>query len=176
MTLIGYDLKYSNGGFGYKTKNWRSYIKNTVMRKAGVKGRVLDAPCGDGFWGKMLRSRGCQVTFTDLSEVGCSLCGGTPWYLEVFNCAWEDKFDWVFCRGLSALHSKILYTDLTDETLKNLTRYARRVLIIYATNRSRKFSNRSHFNHSKYDLDECLNTYGSVKSFFYKGYYHGIIY
>ncbi|AMV30921.1 hypothetical protein VN12_02315 [Pirellula sp. SH-Sr6A] len=169
-----YDDFYARGGFRYKTKPSMRYIKEIAIKKIGVSGRVLDAPCGDGFWSNLLRKSGCNVTATDVSTVGARLAGGVPWNLEKHNPDWNNAFDWVFCRGVHHLHLPELWVPKTQSVFANLIQYAPKVLVTYWTNQSRTDPG-THYNHTRRTLDLFLTNYGLSKSFMWKGYYHAVL-
>ena len=167
-----YDQLYASGGFGYKQCNHRKKLQG-LCRELGLTGKVLDAPCGDGFWGKLLRRIGCQVTFADLSSVGCSKCNGIAWDLEKLNEQWIGQFDWVFSRAISHLHHESLAS--VPLVFDNLVQYAPKVLVIYWTDQSRRNMNGRHFCHTKESLDQCFRRYNLLESFMQKNLYHAVI-
>lgn len=172
---MNYDDRYACGGFHYRESSWFPYMQSVIAKRIEVRGKVLDAPCGDGFWSKMLESIGCQVTATDLSRVGAEKAGGICWNLEELHPNWIEQYDWVFSRAISHLHKERLDTRASVNVFENLCRYARKVLVIYWTDDSGKAQPR-HFCHSKVTLDSFLSRFGTdFESFFHRNFYHAII-
>lgn len=167
---MSYDELYKSGGFRYSRGQQLPRLKKIVDRLK-ISGRVLDAPCGDGFWSRLLEELGCKVTSTDLSPVGAKKAGGVVWNLEEFNPAWENSFDWVFCRGVSHVHNEPM-KDL-EKVVDNLVRYAKNVVMIYSTSQTSKDSG-NHFNHTQAALDKRLKPYGG-KSFMVGSFWHYVI-
>lgn len=181
---MSYNEFYSKGGFKYSKNIWKPRIENLV-NQLGIEGKLLDAPSGDGFWGRLLLQAmtkrqqtlrtniQCFVQSTDLSTIACDKSNGTLWDLNVFNPQWENAFDWVFCRGISHLHCKII--DITP--FLHLSKYAHNMLIIYSTTQTNNNSkNKHHFNHTRKALDDVMKVFMKEGTKYYsymeKSYYH----
>ena len=170
-----YDNHYKKGGFRYKTSFGKKHINSiqTAYSCFTPGMRVLDAPCGDGFWSKILRSFGCTVTSTDLSPIGAKLANGICHNLEDHNPDWSPhKFDLVFCRGISHLHHRTVPIQPFWDVLNNLMQYAPKVLIIYSTTQSNKMV-ANHFHHTRKELDKLMCE--PFKSRMISGYYTALI-
>ena len=172
VTSEHYDRLYLRGGFKYKYSAQRPYIKSVLIDKVGIRGKVLDAPCGDGFWTKALRRHECSVVGLDISAVGARKAQGIHWDINILNEELINNFDWVFCRGLSHFHRKDLSS--VNLAITNLSRYAPNMLITYWTSQSRKDTGH-HFMHTKKTLDNELSKISQPRSFMHKGMYHAIL-
>lgn len=132
----GYDATYSSGGFGYeanrnKWEDWvqRHYIGEFQLREGE---RILDIPCGDGFWSSVFAKKGFKVVGIDLNETGIAEARRRFPQIEFHLGNAEQKlpvpadtFDIVFSRAITHLHQKELFRDRTLAMLRNLMAYVR---------------------------------------------------
>lgn len=132
----GYDHTYSTGGFGYeaareKWEDWvqRHYIGEFQLREGE---RILDIPCGDGFWSSVFAKKGFEVVGIDRNATGISEAKRRFPQIEFHLGNAEDKlpvapgsFDVVFSRAITHFHEKQLFTDRTLAMLSNLMAYVR---------------------------------------------------
>jgi len=167
--MKNYSIFYKKGGFKYSTQTVDVHL-SMVNSFSPLQGKVLDAPSGLGEWTYGLERRGCEVTSSDICPEGL----GITWDLEQYNPSWEGKFDLVFSRGISHLHRRDIPTSY-EKVVKNLSRYAPRILIIYYTNQTNEGPN-SHFNPTKKSLDDLHQLYlpswnlrSTVKNHYYIG-------
>lgn len=176
--MKAYDKLYSTGGFKYTTTFGVRHLEaiNKVYKVFLPGTKILDAPSGDGFWSKLLKTRyGCITTCADNSEVAAKISKGIQINLEDTNTSWMPyKFDLVFCRGLSHFHHQRIPTQRTCNVLYNLMNYAPKVLLIYSTNQSNKLI-KNHFHHKRHTLDKFLTFIGTYKSRMINGYYTALI-
>lgn len=173
-----YDKLYSKGGFNYTTTFGITHLNsiNSFYKIFNKCKTVLDAPSGDGFWGRLIQKQyGCSITYADNSLEASKRANGFHLNLENIKEEWTPhKFDLVFCRGLSHFHHQKIPSQRTCNVLYNLMRYAPQVLIIYSTNQSNKMIN-NHFHHKKQALDKFLRFMGTFKSKMIRGYYTALI-
>ena len=175
--MSNYDDLYRKGGFKYTT----TFGVNHIQRLQNVYNcftpnmRILDAPCGNGFWSRILRKMyGAHVTPSDISPVGATKANGTIHDLEIRKPEWDRQFDLVFCRGLSHFHHKDFLGNRLFTVIDNLSNYAPYVLIIYATSQTNK-AVPGHYHHTRRSLDNQFKWIGTFKSRMIKGYYTALL-
>lgn len=140
-TTRGYDALYRAGGFGYEAKRgyWRRWVRRHYVRSFRLRPsfwflrrrrRLLDIPCGDGFWTSLLHRLGLRVVGVDLSPEGVAQARGQHPRIrfEVGDAEGglpfpEGHFDVVFSRGITHLHHDLLMVDRTIAMTRNLMRY-----------------------------------------------------
>lgn len=176
--MTHYDDLYIKGGFKY-TRYFgikHLYLINKYYKVFNKDTRVMDAPCGDGFWSKLIEDiYGSTVTPVDISLVGSALASGIRHDLEIRNTEWEPhKFDLVFCRGISHLHHKDFNINGLHRVIDNFSNYAPKVLIIYSTNQSNKYI-KKHYHHTRKSLDSIFNYVGTFRSRMIGGYYTALL-
>lgn len=174
--MTHYDELYSKGGFKYRRDQFNKYVDDVLVGKLRMSGSVLDAPCGDGYFSRLLRSRGMTVTSSDLSKEGCKKAGGIVFDLERPNLQWVNEFDWVYSRAITHLHYKDLYKSNTRLVFRHMLRYAPKVVVVYSTSQTNRDSG-NHFNHTRANLDQFFRSIcgGGLASFMYKTYYHAVM-
>jgi SAM-dependent methyltransferase len=170
-----YDRHYRGGGFRYERMRpkWEAWVKRHYVREFGlVPGeRVLDIPCGDGFWSSVLRDAGFDVVGADASAGGIDVASTTYPGIEFVVADAEHelpfpngRFDVVFCRGISHFHRRELFTDSTARMLDNLMRYVRPgglLLISYYSRRDRSGTD-AHYQHPLADLVKAVEPHGDI--------------
>jgi SAM-dependent methyltransferase len=168
-----YDRLYQEGGFGYEKRRamwtrWarRHYIRSFAMKRGE---RLLDIPCGDGFWASLFSRQGFRVSGVDLSEGGIEAArrrypgidfrvgdaeGPLPYG--------PGEFDVVFSRGISHLHRENLWRERTLRMVRNLMDLVSPtglLLVSYHTRRDRSGS-KMHAFHPVSDLVKLFETVG----------------
>ena len=129
-----YDRHYRAGGFGYEADRRRSesWVREHYIRAFDLPrgARLLDIPCGDGFWSSIFHRAGFRVTGLDLSEGGIEVARSRyPGIRFETANAEEDLpvdregFDVVFCRAITHLHRRELITESSTRMIRNLMRY-----------------------------------------------------
>jgi len=129
-----YDRHYRAGGFGYEAdrRRWASWVREHYIRAFDLPpgGRLLDIPCGDGFWSSTFRDAGFKVTGLDLSEGGIEVARSRYPGIRFAIANAEEKlpvdldgFDVVFSRAITHLHRRELITESSTRMIRNLMRY-----------------------------------------------------
>jgi SAM-dependent methyltransferase len=170
-----YDRHYAQGGFRHEERrpHWRDWVQRHYVEEFGLLPgeRILDIPCGDGFWSSVLTGLGFEVVGIDLSRGGVEvarnrypgiefLVGDAEAELPVE----EHGFDVVFSRGISHLHHVDLVTDSSLRMARNLMRYVRPgglLLVSYNTRRDGSRAPR-HAHHPVSDLVRLFESAGDV--------------
>lgn len=171
----GYDRLYADGGFGYEgfRPYWREWVRHHYVEAFGLRPyeRVLDIPCGDGFWASLLDELGFDVYGVDLSRGGIEAARRNhPRIPFAVGDAEQDlpfaegSFDVVFSRGITHLHRADLFTDSSFRIARNLMRYVRPgglLLVSYYTKRDGSQRDR-HAQHPVSHLVRLLEAAGDV--------------
>jgi hypothetical protein len=176
-----YDRLYKRGGFRYGKKQ-AGWFRREVIERYSIAGTVLDAPCGNGFFSKLLQSSGCTATATDLSEAGVKAAGNNAvqWNLEQINPDWTGRYDWVMSRAISHLHRKEIDTPESAAVFRNLLSYCKpetgRLCVVYWTNQSdRDSTSGCHWNHPLKRISELLSQFGTIETNEMRGQYAHVI-
>jgi SAM-dependent methyltransferase len=168
-----YDRLYQEKGFGYERQRamWRRWVRRHYIRSFGLKRgeRLLDIPCGDGFWASLFARQGFRVSGVDISEGGIEAArrrypsidfrvgdaeGPLPYA--------PGEFDVVFSRGISHLHREHLSREATARMARNLMDLvspAGLLLVSYHTRRDRSGS-KAHAFHPVSDLVKLFEAVG----------------
>lgn len=172
-TQTGYDKRYRAGGFGYEKRrsHWEKWVAAHYVEAFGLEkgGRLLDLPCGDGFWSSVFDGLGFKVIGVDRSEGGVEMARSSypgitfmqgdveaPLELEAAS------FDVVFCRGLTHFHRRRLFTKRMERAMRNLMRYVApkgQLLVSYYTKRDGG-GTQHHAYHPVSDLVKVAETVG----------------
>lgn len=177
-----YESLYASGGFGYDPKRvqwtawaWRHYVKTfrlgPLVPGLGRRPRLLDIPCGDGFWTSVMARLGFDAQGIDLSPTGVAKAkerypkltfqeGNAEATLPVP----ERSFDVVFSRSITHLHYPDLTTPRTLQMARNLMRYVNdngQLLVSYYTKRDGGGTERHHY-HPVSDLVRLFEHAGDV--------------
>lgn len=170
-----YDRLYARGGFGYEARRrrWRAWVRRHYVDAFGLspRDRLLDIPCGDGFWTSVFAELGMDARGVDLSAGGVEAARRKYAGLEFsVGDAEQDlpfakrSFDVVFSRGITHLHRPDLFTDASFRMARNLMRYVRPgglLLVSYYTKRDGSQPAR-HAQHPVSDLVRLLESAGDV--------------
>jgi SAM-dependent methyltransferase len=187
-----YDRLYQEGGFGYEKQRamWRRWVRRHYIRSFALKRgeRLLDIPCGDGFWASLFSGQGFRVSGVDVSEGAIEAArrrypgidfrvgdaeGPLPYA--------SGEFDVVFSRGISHLHRENLWREATVRMARNLMELVSPtglLLVSYHTRRDRSGS-KAHAFHPVSDLVKLFETVGDpyrievVDDFVQIGVQHG---
>jgi SAM-dependent methyltransferase len=168
-----YDRLYHEEGFGYEKQRamWRRWVRRHYIGTFGLKRgeRLLDIPCGDGFWASLFSRQGFRVSGVDISEGGIGAArrrypgidfrvgdaeGPLPYT--------PGEFDVVFSRGISHLHRENLWREATVRMARNLMDLVSPtglLLVSYHTRRDRSGS-KTHAFHPVSDLVKLFETVG----------------
>jgi SAM-dependent methyltransferase len=168
-----YDRLYRGEGFGYEKQRamWRRWVRRHYIRSFGLKRgeRLLDIPCGDGFWASLFAQQGFRVSGVDISEGGIEAAsqrypgidfqvgdaeGPLPYSL--------GEFDVVFSRGISHLHRENLWRRRTARMARNLMDLVSPtglLLVSYHSRRDRSGS-KAHVFHPVSDLVKLFEGVG----------------
>jgi SAM-dependent methyltransferase len=156
----GYGRRYLAGGFGYEAQRryLRRWLRRHYVRAFGFPrgGRVLDVPCGDGFWTSLLHGEGFDAVGIDRDPGGVTVArrrypgidfhvGDAEQPLPV-----TGTFDVVFSRGISHLHRETLIDDSSIRMVRNLMSYVAAgglLLLSYHTRRDGSRT-KSHSHHA----------------------------
>lgn len=170
-----YDRLYAGGGFGYEAqrRRWRAWVRRHYVDAFGLQRgeRLLDIPCGDGFWTSVLAELGLDARGVDLSPGGVEAAKSRYPDIEfaVGNAEQdlpfaERSFDVVFSRGITHLHRPELFTDESIRMARNLMRYVAPgglLLVSYYTKRDGSLATR-HAQHPVSDLVKLFEAGGDV--------------
>jgi SAM-dependent methyltransferase len=126
-----YDRHYGGEGFGYERQRgmWTRWVRQHYISSFGLKRgqRLLDIPCGDGFWASLFAQRGLRVSGVDISEGGVEVARRRYPGIDfrVGNAEGPlpyepGEFDVVFSRGISHLHREDLGTESTGRMAHTL--------------------------------------------------------
>lgn len=162
---LRYDRLYREEGFGYEKQRamWGRWVRRHYIRSFGLKRgeRLLDIPCGDGFWASLFARQGFRVSGVDLSEGGIEAARRRyPGIDFQVGDAEESlpyapgEFDVVFSRGISHLHRENLGRKRTARMARNLMNLVSPtglLLVSYHTHRDRSGSE-AHAFHPVSDL------------------------
>jgi SAM-dependent methyltransferase len=178
----GYESHYASGGFGYDTRRmqwtmwaWLHYVRpfklSPVVIHAGRRARLLDIPCGDGFWTSVMARLGFNAQGIDLSAGGVAEARRRYPRLTFDQGDAEQplpvpgrSFDVVFSRAISHLHRPDLTAPATLRMAANLMRYVRddgQLLVSYSTKRDGGGSGGHHY-HPASDLVRLFEQVGDV--------------
>jgi SAM-dependent methyltransferase len=168
-----YDRLYGGEGFGYERQRgmWKRWVRRYYIDSFGLKRgeRLLDIPCGDGFWASLFAKQGLRVSGVDISEGGIEVArrrypgidfrvgdakGPLPYE--------PGEFDVVFSRGISHLHREDLSRKPTmrvARTLMSLVSPGGLLLISIHTRRDGSGS-KVHAFHAVSDLVEVFEPVG----------------
>lgn len=168
-----YDRLYQGEGFGYEKQRamWKRWVRRHYIRSFALKRgeRLLDIPCGDGFWASLFSRQGFRVSGMDISEGGIEAArrrypgidfrvgdaeGPLPYA--------PGEFDVVFSRGISHLHRENLWRKGTARMVRNLMDLVSPtglLLVSYHTRRDRPGS-KTHAFHPVSDLVKLFETVG----------------
>ncbi len=123
--------------------------------------KLLDIPCGDGFWSSVFAKAGFVVVGVDLSPGGVEMARRRYPGIEFLTGNAEEtlpvpqaSFDVVFSRGITHLHRRELFTDRAFRVVANLMSYVKPggiLLISYHTKRDGAGPDR-HVQHPVSDL------------------------
>jgi SAM-dependent methyltransferase len=126
-----YDHLYGGEGFGYERQRgmWKRWVRRHYIRSFDLRRgeRLLDIPCGDGFWASLFAHQGLRVSGVDISEGGIEAARRR--YPDIdFQVGDAEgplpyapgEFDVVFSRGISHLHREDLWTEPTARMTRNL--------------------------------------------------------
>ena len=170
-----YDRLYASGGFGYEANRprWRAWVGQHYIGAFGLQAgeRLLDIPCGDGFWTSVFAEFGFDACGVDLSPGGIDTARqGYPGIEFAVGDAEQDvpfakrSFDVVFSRGITHLHRPELFKDSSFRMAGNLMGYVRPgglLLVSYYTKRDGSQPDR-HAQHPVSDLVELFESAGDV--------------
>ena len=170
-----YDRLYASGGFGYEANRprWRAWVGQHYIEAFGLQAgeRLLDIPCGDGFWTSVFAELGFDACGVDLSPGGIDTAWQRyPGIAFAVGDAEQDlpfakrSFDVVFSRGITHLHRPKLFKDSSLRMARNLMDYVRPgglLLVSYYTKRDGSQPDR-HAQHPVSDLVELFETAGDV--------------
>ena len=171
-----YDRLYAGGGFGYEANRprWRQWVAQHYIGAFGLQAgeRLLDIPCGDGFWTSVLAELGFDACGVDLSPGGVEAAKTRyPGIEFAVGAAEQDlpfaerSFDVVFSRGITHLHRPELFKDSSFRMAGNLMRYVRPgglLLVSYYTKRDGSQPDR-HAQHPVSDLVRLFEAAGDVR-------------
>jgi SAM-dependent methyltransferase len=168
-----YDRLYQGEGFGYAKQRamWGRWVRRHYIRSFALKRgeRLLDIPCGDGFWASLFSRQGLRVSGADISEGGIEAArrrypgidfrvgdaeGRLPYA--------AGEFDVVFSRGITHLHRENLWRERTLRMARNLMDLVAPtglLLVSYHTRRDRSGSN-THAFHPVSDLVKLFEGVG----------------
>jgi 2-polyprenyl-3-methyl-5-hydroxy-6-metoxy-1,4-benzoquinol methylase len=129
-----YDRHYRAGGFRYEARraHWEAWVRDHYIRAFDLRrgSRLLDIPCGDGFWSSIFHRHGFSVTGLDLSRGGIEIARARYQGIcfDVANAEQDlpvptEGFDVVFSRAISHLHRADVLTDSSTRMIRNLMRY-----------------------------------------------------
>ena len=168
-----YDRLYQEGGFGYEKQRamWRRWARRHYIRSFALKRgeRLLDIPCGDGFWASLFSRQGFRVSGVDISEGGIEAARrrypGIDFRVGDAEAPLPyapGEFDVVFSRGISHLHREDLWRERTlrmAHNLMDLVSPAGLLLVSYHTRRDRSGS-KTHAFHPVSNLVKLFETVG----------------
>ena len=126
-----YDHLYGGEGFGYERQRgmWTRWVRQHYIGSFGLKRgeRLLDIPCGDGFWASLFARQGLRVSGVDISEGGIEVARRRYPGIDfrVGNAEGPllyepGEFDVVFSRGISHLHRENLGEESTRRMARTL--------------------------------------------------------
>jgi SAM-dependent methyltransferase len=130
-TQSHYNKIYANANcFAYSERLYDAYI-GALVRKSGLRrgARVLDAPCGQGFFSYLFHKQGMKVRGADISPVGVAQAKETYSSLDIeFQVAdiralpFTEQFDCIYTRSCSLYNSADFATDsdMTRQLLRHL--------------------------------------------------------
>jgi SAM-dependent methyltransferase len=170
-----YDQLYASGGFGYETcrPHWREWVRRHYVEAFDLRPRerLLDIPCGDGFWTSVFSELGFDASGVDLSPGGVEAARGRYAGIEFAignaeeDLPFDDRgFDVVFSRGITHLHHADLFREASLRMARNLMRYVRPgglLLVSYHTRRDGGHADR-HAQHPVSDLVRLFEAAGDV--------------
>jgi SAM-dependent methyltransferase len=170
-----YDRLYASGGFGYETcrPHWREWVRRHYVEAFDLRPpeRVLDIPCGDGFWTSVFGELGFDAAGVDLSPGGVDVARSKYAGVDfAVGNAEEDlpfpdrSFDVAFSRGITHLHRSDLFRDASVRMARNLMRYVRPgglLLVSYYTKRDGSEA-AHHAQHPFSDLVRLFEAVGDV--------------
>jgi SAM-dependent methyltransferase len=130
-----YDRQYASGGFGYEQKRetWTAWVAEHYVREFDLRPGelLLDVGCGDGFWTALFAEAGLTATGVDLSPAGIEAARRShPEAQFVVGDAEslpfpDGSFDVVFCRAISHLSRRELFTDASARLASEMARLLR---------------------------------------------------
>ena len=170
-----YDRLYASGGFGYDANRprWRAWVAQHYIGAFGLQvgERLLDIPCGDGFWTSVFAEFGFDACGVDLSPGGIDeACRRYPGIEFAVGDAEQDlpfatrSFDVVFSRGITHLHRPELFKSSSFRMARNLMGYVRPgglLLVSYYTKRDGSQPDR-HAQHPVSELVKLFEAAGDV--------------
>lgn len=169
-----YNRHYKKGGFGYEAdrEKWTKWVQKNYLERFGMKGKVLDFACGNGFWTDVLREVGLDSQGCDLSTEGVKWAKKEfpknkydVGNAEIETPKFVEHFDWVFVRGISHLHRPSLDTDEARMMVKTLLSYTKpdgKMIHSYSTTQDGTDPKGNHFNHTLGDMAKLMETAGKI--------------
>jgi SAM-dependent methyltransferase len=166
-----YDEQYARGGFGYDERraHWLAWSREHYVDEFRLAAgeTLLDVGCGDGFWTGIFATLGLRPTGIDISPGGIAIARKRHPEL-VFDVADVDRplsfpaesFDVVFCRGLTQLARRDLFSEANLALVQRLVSHVAPgglLLISYSTKR-RGGGPPEHPHHPASDLVRLLET------------------
>jgi len=184
MDASRYESHYASGGFGYDARRvlwtawaWLHYVRafrlgpSLPLRLPHRRPRLLDIPCGDGFWTSVMSRLGFDAQGIDLSPAGVA-CAKERYPKLTFHIGNAEEtlpvpkrsFDVVFSRAITHLHKPDLTGPGTVQLARNLMQYVNndgQLLVSYFTKRDGGRTERHHY-HPVSDLVRLFEIAGDV--------------
>ena len=183
--VVRYEKLYRDGGFGYEAdrEKWvpwvqEHYVQAFDLKPSGsraarrIRPRLLDIPCGEGFWTSVFDELGFEAEGVDLSTAAIETAQQTYPKLtfQKGNAEKplpfpEGSFDVVFSRAITHLHHEDLFTPGSMAMAKNLMSYVNddgQLLVSYYTKRDGGGTERHHY-HPVSDLVRLFESAGDVR-------------
>lgn len=179
-----YEKLYDEGGFGYEADRgkWVEFVSKHYVAEFDLlrtprrlirrrKPKLLDIPCGNGFWTGILSELGFDARGIDLSKAGVEAAKANYPKLkfDVGNAeeplpVGDQKFDVVFSRAITHLHRDSLERPETETMVKNLMGYVApqgQLFVSYYSKRDGTSTDRHHY-HPVSDLVALYERAGDV--------------
>ena len=130
-------------GYTEKRAQHRAWLRSRTVYQFGMReGSLLDAGCGDGFWGDLFAELGFVVTGVDLNAD--AIAEGRIRYprlelhqgdvLQGWGDEHDEHYDWVYARTLPAFYQATLEpaTEMIDALVKRLKPAGALVVCVYS--------------------------------------------